>query len=192
MAVLPDENDVRMREALIAGSEDALTEVYDTHASLVYGLALQVTRDRGAAEDVTQDVFVELWQRPERFDPRRAPLRGWLCLIARRRGIDWIRRHGAQERTRMAAATIPTMPTAFEDEMLASTAFKQVRRAVAGLPVPHREAVFLAFYKGLTYREVAQALGIPEGTAKWRLSSALRRIGEQLRAEGFDSEAACG
>jgi len=190
MAVLPDENDVRTREALIAGSEDALTEVYDTHGSLVYGMALQVTRDRGAAEDVTQDVFVELWQRPERFDPRRAPLRGWLCLIARRRGIDWIRRHGAQERTRMAAATIPSMPTPFEDEMLASTAFKQVRRAVANLPMPHREAVFLAFYKGLTYREVAQALGIPEGTAKWRLSSALRRIGEQLRAEGFDGEAA--
>jgi RNA polymerase sigma-70 factor (ECF subfamily) len=181
---VPDDNDVRARDQLIAGSEQTLSEVYDMCAPIVYGIALQVTKDRGAAEDITQEVFVELWRRPERYDPVRAPLRGWLCLMARRRGIDWVRHCAAQERARLLFAMNPaSMP--FEDDMLASTTYKKVRKAVADLPTPHRQAVFLAYYNGLTYREVALALDIPEGTAKWRLSSALRRIGAQLREEGF-------
>lgn len=180
---VPDENDVRMRVALIAGSEPTLAEAYDTYGPVVYGMALQVTRDRGAAEDIAQDVFVDLWRRPERFDPHRAPLRGWLCMIARRRGIDWLRRRRAQESARLAGMDPP--PPLLEDDLVDSTAYKQVRNAVADLPSPHREAIFLAYYQGLTYREVAQALNIPEGTAKWRLRNALRRIGERLTAEGF-------
>jgi RNA polymerase sigma-70 factor (ECF subfamily) len=183
VAGLPHPDDVRMREALIAGSERALAEAYDTHGPLVYGMALQTTRDRGAAEDIAQEVFVDLWRRPERFDPHRAPLRGWLCMIARRRGIDWVRRRRAQAGARRVAAE--PEPSGFEDDVLASTAYKQVRKAVADLPTPQRQAITLAYYDGLTYREVALALNIPEGTAKWRLRSALRRIGEQLRAEGF-------
>ena len=70
--------------------------------------------------------------------------------------------------------------------MVVSTAYKRVRQAIGDLPMPHRQAVFLAYYDGLTYREVAAALNIPEGTAKWRLRAALRRVGEQLKAEGFD------
>ncbi|WP_144022833.1 sigma-70 family RNA polymerase sigma factor [Asanoa hainanensis] len=181
---IPDEQDVRLRAGLIAGDEPTLAEVYDTYGPVVYGMALQVTGDRGAAEDITQEVFVDLWRRPERFDPHRAPLRGWLMLIARRRGIDWIRRRGTQERVRQAALTDPP-PALVEDDVLASTARKQVRRAIADLPAPHRQAILLAYYRGLTYREVARTLNIPEGTAKWRLRNGLRRIGEQLRAEGF-------
>jgi RNA polymerase sigma factor (sigma-70 family) len=179
----PDEDDVRMRDALVAGSERALAEAYDAFGPSVYGIALQVTRDRGAAEDITQDVLVELWRRPERFDPHRAPLRGWLCMIARRRAIDWVRRHQVRESARWAAAA--PEPALVEDELIASTAYKQVRKAVDDLPAPHRQAILLAYYDGLTYREVARALRIPEGTAKWRLRSGLRRIGEQLRADGY-------
>jgi RNA polymerase sigma-70 factor (ECF subfamily) len=186
---VPDDNDVRTRDGLVAGSEQTLSDVYDTYGPVVYGIALQVTNDRGAAEDITQDVFVDLWRRPQRYDPTRAPLRGWLCMIARRRGIDWVRRWCAQERARQAAMNLASMPV--EDDLLASTTYKQVRRAVADLPTPHRQAVFLAYYNGLTYREVALAMNIPEGTAKWRLSSALRRLGAQLRAEGFDEDVAC-
>jgi RNA polymerase sigma factor (sigma-70 family) len=181
---VPDENDVRMRVALIAGSEPTLAEAYDTYGPVVYGMALQVTGDRGAAEDIAQDVFVDLWRRPERFDPHRAPLRGWLCMIARRRGIDWVRRRRAQERARLAG--LDPAPTLLEDDLVDSTAYKQVRNAVADLPTPHRQAIFLAYYHGLTYREVARELNIPEGTAKWRLRNALRRIGERLTAEGFE------
>jgi RNA polymerase sigma-70 factor (ECF subfamily) len=79
-----------------------------------------------------------------------------------------------------------------EGDVLVSTVRKQVRKAVADLPAPHREAIFLAYYQGLTYREVATALSIPEGTAKWRLRNALHRIGEQLTAEGFQDTASLG
>jgi RNA polymerase sigma factor (sigma-70 family) len=179
-----DESDVRIRDALIAGSEPALAEVYDTYGPVVYGVALHITRDQGAAEDIVQDVFVELWRRPERFDPQRAALRGWLCVLARRRGIDWARRRRTRQDLSMTAVELAS--SGFEDDVLAFVAYKQVRKAVEDLPMPHRQAIFLAYYHGLTYRDVAKALGIPEGTAKWRLRGALRRIGEQLTAEGFE------
>lgn len=188
MLEFADQNDVRIRDALIAGSEQTLAEVYDTFGPLVYGVALHTTRDQGAAEDIAQDVFVDLWLRPERFDPQRGHLRGWLCMIARRRGIDWARRRRTQQNISLTDTDLTS--TGFEDDVLASTVHKQVRKAVADLPTPHRQAIFLAYYHGLTYREVAVALGIPEGTAKWRLRNALRRIGEQLSAEGFEGAVA--
>jgi RNA polymerase sigma factor (sigma-70 family) len=183
---LPVASDVRLREGLLAGSEESLAELYDTYAPVVFGMALQMTRDRGAAEDITQEVFVDLWRRPERFDPHRAPLRGWLCMIARRRGVDWVRRHRTQVNAELVAEREPEHRV--EDAVLASTTHKQVRRAVAALPATHRQAVLLAYYDGLTYREVALALNIPEGTAKWRLRNALHRIGERLTAEGLHQD----
>jgi RNA polymerase sigma-70 factor (ECF subfamily) len=183
---LPVDNDVRLRDGLLAGSEQCLAEVYDTYSPAVYGMALRMTRDPGAAEDITQEVFVDLWRRPERFDPRRAPLIGWLCMIARRRGIDWVRHHRAQEHAR--AATGAPVPSQVDDDVLIVEEHRQVRRAVTDLPATDRQAILLAYYDGLTYREVARALNIPEGTAKCRLRTALRRIGEQLRAEGFEDD----
>ncbi|MEV6494073.1 sigma-70 family RNA polymerase sigma factor, partial [Actinoplanes sp. NPDC051633] len=107
-----------------------------------------------------------------------------LCMIARRRAIDWVRRSHARERTTAAGAE--PAAESFEDELLDSTAHKQVRKAVTDLPALHRQAIELAYYDGLTYRQVARSLNITEGTAKWRMRSALRRIGEQLIAEGFE------
>jgi RNA polymerase sigma-70 factor (ECF subfamily) len=182
-----EENDTRLRVALIAGSEKALAEVYDTYGPIVFGVALHITRDRGAAEDIVQDVFVELWRRPERFDPKLAPLRGWLCMIARRRSIDWLRRR--RDLPDLSLTALDLASTGVEDDVLVSTAYEQVRKAVGDLPLPQRQAVFLAYYQGLTYREVAKALSIPEGTAKWRLRGALRRINDQLMAEGFEGAA---
>ncbi|MBB2946671.1 RNA polymerase sigma-70 factor (ECF subfamily) [Actinoplanes lutulentus] len=187
MRPLPVADDVRIRDELMAGSEECLGEVYDRYSPAVYGLALQMTRDRGAAEDITQEVFVDLWQRPERFDPHRAPLGGWLSMIARRRGIDWVRRRRTQASVIVAAAG-GEPEHRVEDAVLTSTTNRQVRRAVADLPATHRQAVMLAYYDGLTYREVALALNIPEGTAKWRLRNALHRIGEQLTAEGIHQD----
>jgi RNA polymerase sigma-70 factor (ECF subfamily) len=181
----PDEHDLRIRDAITAGGEQALAEAYDAHAPAVYGLVLHITNDQGVAEDIAQEVFIELWRRPERFDPKRSRLRGWLCMIARRRAIDWLRRRRTQEQYQHLAESEVISPYV-EDEVLTSIAHKEVRRAVNDLPPPHRQAILLAYYHGLTYREVGVALGIPEGTAKYRLSSALRRIGEQLAAEGFD------
>ena len=178
-------DDVRLHERLLAGDDDALAEAYDRWSTLVHSLAMRITADHAAAQDVTQDVFVHLWQYPDRYDPHRGALRGWLCLHARSRAIDWLRRRGAQHRHHTAAAAIAPPPAEVDDGILCQTVTKVVREAVAALPDPQREAVLLAYYQGRTYREVARDLGIPEGTAKWRLRTALSRLADCLDAEGI-------
>ncbi|HZP28463.1 MAG TPA: sigma-70 family RNA polymerase sigma factor, partial [Acidimicrobiia bacterium] len=90
--------ELRVRARLAAGDESALTEVYDQYASFVYGLALRVIGDARAAEDVSQDVFVAVWERPEAFDPERGSLRTWLGTLAHRRAVDYVRREEARRR----------------------------------------------------------------------------------------------
>ena len=176
------DDDARMREALTTGHADALAAVYDAHSATVYGIALRITHDHGAAEDVTQEVFVELWQHPERYDPAQAPLRGWLCMIARRRAIDWRRRQVTRDRyTLLLAGQAVAVPNV-EEDVEAATVAKLVRAAVHDLPPLYREAIALAYYYGLTYRQVAAELRIPEGTAKYRLRTGLRRLGDAIGA----------
>jgi RNA polymerase sigma-70 factor (ECF subfamily) len=181
-----NDDDVRLRDELAGGYEQALAEAYDAHAAAVYGLALRITGDQGAAEDIAQEVFVELWRRPERYDPQRTRLRSWLCMIARRRAIDWLRRRGTQDHYAHMLVEPASTEGGVEDDVVTASVAKQVRSAVEELPEQHREVIVLAYYNGLTYREVAKVLEIPEGTAKSRLRSGLRRIAETLSAEGFD------
>jgi RNA polymerase sigma factor (sigma-70 family) len=182
--VEPESIDARLRERLVAGDDDALAEVYDRWAALVHTVAARVTGDRAAAEDVTQEVFVQLWQRPERFDPARGTMRTWLCLLSRRRALDWVRRRSHEHRR--ATLEPPALDQPGVDEAVTWLAeAKAVREAVAALPEPHRVAVRLAYYQGRTYRQVAQDLDIPEGTAKSRLRVALASLADRLTAEGI-------
>jgi RNA polymerase sigma-70 factor (ECF subfamily) len=178
-------DDARLRERLLAGDDDALAEAYDRWSTLIHSLAMRITADHGAAQDVTQDVFVHLWQHPDRYDPHRGALRSWLCLNARSRAIDWLRRRCAQDRHHTAAAAIAPPPAKVDDVIVWYAEAKVIREAVAALPDPQREAVLLAYYQGRTYREVARDLGIPEGTAKSRLRAALSRLAGCLAAEGI-------
>jgi RNA polymerase sigma factor (sigma-70 family) len=184
--VVPLAEDVRLRERLIAGDDDALAEAYDRCATLVHSVALRVTNDHAAAEDLTQEVFVHLWQHPDSFRPERGGLRTWLCLLARRRAVDWTRRHSVRARYHAAAAAeaVPQQP---EVEALVSwqTEAKVVREAVLALPEPQRDAVLLAYYQGRSYRQVARDLDIPEGTAKSRIRVALATLADRLAAEGI-------
>jgi RNA polymerase sigma factor (sigma-70 family) len=141
-------DDVRLRERLLAGDDDALAEAYDRWSTLVHSLAMRITVDHAAAEDVTQDVFVHLWQHPDRYDPQRGALRSWLCLLARSRAIDWLRRRSAQDRCHTAAAAIAPTPAEVDDGILWQTEAKVIREAVAALPDPQREAVLVAYYGG--------------------------------------------
>ena len=183
-------DDVRLRTALVAADEEALTEVYDLHAPSAYALALRITSDLGWAEDAVQEAFVELWRHPERFDPATGSLRTWLCMLARRRAIDLLRRQSAQRDhlTRLAGQA-PVEPTVEEDVVGAAQA-KAVRECVRDLPVLYRDAIALAYYYGLSYRQVAVELGVPEGTAKSRLRSGLRLLAERMSAAGYPMDAA--
>ncbi len=168
---------------LVTGDETALGELYDGYGSFVYGLALRVIADRSAAEDVTQDVFVQLWQQPERFDPTRGTLRAFLGTMTHRRSVDHIRREEARRRREDKVAAEPAPIASVDDSILRTATCAAVRDAVALLPDAQREALELAYFEGNTYRQVAELLDIPEGTAKSRLRLALARIAEVLYPE---------
>jgi RNA polymerase sigma-70 factor (ECF subfamily) len=173
-----------VRDRLVGGDEAALVEIYDQYASFVYGLALRVIGDPRAAEDVSQDVFVGLWERPAAFDPDRGSLRTWLGTLAHRRAVDYVRREEARRRrAERDAARAVTAPDV-EEMATAMVAAERVRAALDVLPGEQRRAIQLAYFGGKTYRQVAEVLGIPEGTAKSRLRLGLRRIADALEAQG--------
>jgi RNA polymerase sigma factor (sigma-70 family) len=181
--VRPSQWERTTRDRLIAGEETALNEIYDQFASFVYGLALRVIGDARAAEDVAQDVFVSVWERPDAFDPDRGSLRTWLGTLAHRRAVDHVRREEARRRRSVKEASrSPTAPDVEEMAMALVTA-ERVRAALATLPDDQRRAIQLAYFGGKTYRQVAEVLGIPEGTAKSRLRLGLRRIADALDEE---------
>jgi RNA polymerase sigma factor (sigma-70 family) len=177
--------DSALRERLIAGDETALTRTYDLHAAMVYALVARVTRDWAAAEDVTQEVFVYLWEHPAAFDAGRGSLRTWLATLAHRRAVDWVRREMARRERdeRQAECLLPEPDIA--GVAIAATFADRVRAAVAALPAAQQATIRLAYFEGLSYREVATKLGIPEGTAKSRMRLGLARLADRLAAEGI-------
>jgi RNA polymerase sigma factor (sigma-70 family) len=178
--------ELAIRDRLIARDESVMSDLYDQFGSYVFGLAARVIGDRHAAEDVTQDVFLSIWERPEAFVPSRGRLRTFLGTLAHRRAVDVVRREEARRRraARDAATGVP-IPDVGELAM-AIVAAEQVRAEVDRLPREQREAIELAYFGGRTYRQVAEELGIPEGTAKSRMRLGLQRIAQALEAQGAD------
>ncbi len=176
-----------VRGGLVAREEAALGLVYDQYGSFVFGLAKRVIGDPRAAEDVSQEVFLHLWEHPEAFDPERGSLRTWLGTLTHRRAVDHVRREEARRRraTREASRRVVSIPDVDEMATALVTAEK-VRAALDKLSPEQRACIDLAYYGGKTYREVAEHLGIPEGTAKSRLRLGLRRVAEALEAEGLE------
>ena len=184
--VRPSDWERDVRERIVARDDTALTEVYDQFASFVYGLALRVIGDARAAEDVSQDVFVGIWQRPEAFDPQRGSLRTWLGTLTHRRAVDYVRREEARRRRAEREASRAVTTPDVEEMATALVTAERVRAALDVLPAEQRRAIQLAYFEGKTYRQVAEVLGIPEGTAKSRLRLGLRRVAAALEAEGAE------
>ena len=183
-AVPPSGWEAEVRDRVVAGDDQALREVYDQYASFVYGIAVRVIGDARAAEDVSQDVFVSFWERPGAFDPARGSLRTWLGTLTHRRAVDHVRREEARRRRAEREAGRAVAAPDVEEMATALVAAERVRAALDVLPEEQRLAVQLAYFGGRTYRQVAETLGIPEGTAKSRMRLALRRIADALEAEG--------
>jgi RNA polymerase sigma factor (sigma-70 family) len=185
--VRPSDWERTTRDRLMAGEEAALNEIYDQFASFVYGLALRVIGDARAAEDVAQDVFVCIWERPDAFDPERGSMRTWLGTLAHRRAVDHVRREEARRRRAIREASRSETTPDVEEMAMALVTAERVRAALATLPDDQRRAIQLAYFGGKTYRQVAEVLGIPEGTAKSRLRVGLRRIADALDDEKTDT-----
>ena len=167
-------------ERLSGGDETALIDLYDRYAGFVYGLAVRTLVDRQIAEDVTQEVFVSLWENPERIEPGRGTLRGFLGTLTHRRAVDAIRREEARRRREARVSRDEADVPDVAEAVLRSDTNDKVRAALDVLPEAQRRALELAYFHGYTYRQVADVLGIPEGTAKSRLRLALTRISENL------------
>jgi len=182
-------SDALLAARLTAGDDHALGEVFDHFAPAVLGTALRVLGDEAAAQDVVQDVFVELWSRPGRYDPAVGTLHAYLVVLARHRAVDLVRselrRVARQERSHRLAPGEPS-PSPCE-EVMAAQAATAVRDALRLLPDSQRVIVELAYFGGLTCREAAKAAGVPEGTAKSRLRLALAKLETMLDRELLES-----
>ncbi len=165
------------------GDQAAFARVVDAVGPIVYGVALRTLRAEALAEEVTQDVLLEAWRLAPRFDPARGTARAWLATIAHRKAVDRVRSEQARRKREDRDANIATR--AFDGVSEAAVARldqSRVAAALLTLPDPQRQAIGLAYYEGRTYREVAVALGIAEGTAKTRIRDGLRKLRVALGA----------
>ncbi len=169
---------------IVAGDDAALAAAYDQYGAVVYGIAGRLVGHDGAA-DVCQEVFMTLWDHPDRWDPDRGSLRTFLVMIARRRCIDQVRSTVRRRRTEERAMSPNPSPVPHvEEAALAMVARERVHTALDDLPATQRRAIELAYFDGLTFRQVATAMGTAEGTAKSRIRLGLRRLAESLGQTG--------
>lgn len=169
--------DTLLVRAICEGDEGGLRAAIAKYGAHVHGTALQISRHPMLAEEVAQDTFVMLWRKPGSYNPHRGSLKAFLTAVARNKAIDAVRREQASRKKESLVAetknwletTMPTDPNDGLDEI-------GIRTALNRLPRLKKEALFLAYLRGLTYREVSEVLDIPEGTAKTRIRDALLRL----------------
>lgn len=162
--------------ALVAsGDVEAFSDLYDEISGLVYGLGLRVARSRVIAEEITQEVFITLWERADSFDPERGSVKAWISTMTHRRAVDAVRR--AQSARDREDRILPDRPfDGVEESVIAGDERDRVRGALAGLTDLQYEAIEMAYYQGLTYAEVANRLDSPLGTVKSRMRDGLHKL----------------
>jgi RNA polymerase sigma-70 factor (ECF subfamily) len=174
---------------IAAGDDRALGEALDQYGGAVYAVALRVLGSSATAQDVVQDVFVDLWCDPERYDGELGSLRTYLAVCARRRALDLVRselRRIGREQRRERLVPQQREPSPGEQVATAETA-SAVHDAVRQLPPDQREVVELAYFHGLSYRDVAKVTGVSEGTAKSRVRLAFAKLQVLLDRELLES-----
>jgi len=168
--------------------EDALSELYDRYSTLIYSVAMNALSDQALAEEITQDVFVRVWERAGTYRNEQGSVATWLASIARNRAIDIFRHNRARQinlNTSWEAAENLDSPASqnVEEEVDLAQRVQYVRWAVAQLPEEQRSALSLAYFQGLTHPEIAQKLGEPLGTVKTRIRLAMEKLRVLLQVE---------
>ncbi len=189
---LGDMSDAGLVVAISRYNQDALAEAYRRHAGSVFGLARRLLAEPALAEEIVQEVFLRLWNDPDKFDPGRGSLRSYLLAQCHGRSVDLLRSESSRRR-REETDLRRTAEAGYdlEREVWDLTVADHVREAIDALPEVEREAIRLAYLGGHTYREVATLLAEPEGTVKSRIRSGLKHLRGELVATGvrFEDEA---
>jgi RNA polymerase sigma-70 factor (ECF subfamily) len=160
------------------GEQAALRVLYDRHGPRVLAVALRVLRTKMEAEEVVQDTFIEVWKRAREYDPVRGSVSGWVTTMARNRAIDRLRTRGSEGRTSQAfAGEPPASPRATPlEDVEQRLARDRIGAALAELPGEQRAAIELAYFEGLSQREIAERTGEPLGTVKTRVRLAMAKL----------------
>jgi RNA polymerase sigma-70 factor (ECF subfamily) len=182
-------SDEEIMQRLSLRDRDAFEKIYDRYGSLVYSTALRVLRDPHLAEDISQEIFVRLWRKPDSYVAERGRFLTWLISVTRNRAVDEIRARGRRQRYETAS------PEEQERELPADTADdpalsaqlaeqrRVVRAALAELPPNQRQVIELAYFGGLTQREIADRLPQPLGTVKTRIRLGMQKLRAALVPE---------
>lgn len=171
--------DEDLLEQIVAGNEDAVAALYDRHSRLLFGLVLRIVHDRGAAEEVLQEVFLSVWSKATSYNRSLGMPVAWLVRLGRNRAIDRMRANRVRERTRDAADE-PLAADTPEKAAVQSQERAGILRAIGCLTHQQRVLIEGAYYEGLTQSELAAQLGLPLGTVKTRIRSGMIALREQL------------
>lgn len=185
-------DDAGLVEFVGKGDPEALAVLYRRHGNACYRLAWRVTANRALAEDAVQEAFTGLWRDPAAYQPSQGSVRTWLLGLCHHKAVDAVRMETAHQRRQDARAAQSALdPPAGSDPAAAAWAgirAEEVRAALAELPEPQRHALALAYFGGYTQREIAQLTGVPLGTVKTRMYTAMRRLQIRLAAVGSRDE----
>jgi RNA polymerase sigma-70 factor (ECF subfamily) len=173
--------DIEILRAIAGGDEQALSALYDRYRLILFGLILRILHSQPEAEDVLQEVFLQVWRRAADFDETRGRPFTWLVTLARSRAIDRLRSLGSRDRTvQEAARDVSDSISDAAEDAVKSEQGEIVRRALQELPEEQRRTLLLAYFEGLTQSEIAERLNTPLGTVKTRMRSGMMRLRELL------------
>lgn len=173
------EEDARLLASIRRGDAGAMTVLYDRYSKIVYSVSLRVLRDPASAEDVLQEIYMQIWRNPESFVAARGSLGGWLAVVARNRSIDALRRRRPTEQ--VENVVLPSS-TDLAAEAERNMMMQRARVVVGTLPLEQRKTLEMAFFDGLTHSEIAEMTGEPLGTVKTRIRSALLTLRKAFQA----------
>ncbi len=162
-----------MVTAMKAGDQRAMADLYDRYSSIVYAVALRVLGDTGKAEDVLQEIFLQLWKNPGAFDSARGSLGAWLAVITRNRAIDTLRKRRPETDIEDVIVSVAPDLAADADR---SRAAEKVRGVLGMMPSPQRSALEMAYFEGMSHSEIASKTGEPLGTIKTRIRAGLTTL----------------
>lgn len=176
----------RLLESVRAGDKVAFAELYDVLAPQVLGLTTHILRDRAQAEEVTQEVFVEVWLSAHTFDSHRGSAKSWVLRLAKSRAIDRLRswRSSQARDTDDFNSQLTTWVAAAEDEAQQRLESEELQELIDSIGEPHRSALMLAYFGELTHQEIADATGVALGTAKTRVRDGLQKLRKAVSLKG--------